>query len=106
MHTESTAIERLDFPASSVDKEEKSEKLEEKTTNFLFVFLLLITVVGSTVMSYVIADFRKELIEANASYNFPKLSDFLMVLKICPLIMVSKLERKLIEFFFILILAC
>jgi len=97
MHPENTTTEKSDFVVTQNKKDEKpQEKSEEKNTNILFAFLILITIIGSFTMTYVISEFRHELIEANPEYNYPKMSDFLMVLKICPLLAVS----LIILFFF------
>jgi hypothetical protein len=90
MHPESSTVERSDFLVTQNKKEEKlQDKSEEKNTNILFAFLIVITMIGSFTMTSVISEFRQELMEANPEYNFPKMSDFLMALKICPLIAVS-----------------
>ena len=66
--------------------ETKYDRIEEKTTNFLFGVMTLATIIGSSFMLYQLKDFATPLIAANLDYKFPQLFDFLQILKICPII--------------------
>ena len=78
-----------DFPANQDEKvEEKSDKEEEKSTNMLFGFMIILTVIGSSLIVTHTEEFTKPIREANEEYEFPAAGDFQIVLVLCPILIV------------------
>jgi hypothetical protein len=73
----------------SPNKDDKFEEVKEKLTNYIFSFLLIVTLIGSFRMYNIIEEFRMPLIEANPNYNFPTYSELLKVLFWVPIVAVK-----------------
>jgi hypothetical protein len=88
---ESSKSNDMKIKVISEDKTNKRDEREEKITNILFSFLIVLTAIGTSMMIYKLPEFTNDLTERNPDYNFPKISDlsltivsvfFLIILKI------------------------
>jgi hypothetical protein len=72
---ESTTPNDMNMKVNNEDRISKRDEREEKITNILFSFLIVLTGIGTSIMIYKLPEFTNDLIDKNPSYNFPKLSD-------------------------------
>lgn len=77
----------LGIRVNTEEKTNKRDEKEEKITNVLFSFLIVLTAMGTSMMIYKLPEFTNDLAERNPSYNFPKLSDMSIAL-ICVVILI------------------
>ena len=92
MEATNKSLEQEDFPkvTTSNGESENGEKTSEKVTNLVFSIMIFFTLVGMYLIVTEIEDYTKPLRELNTSYKFPHISDFYILLYLCPLVMVRE----------------
>ena len=71
------------------EDQNRSDKVELMTTNFLFSVMIFFTSIGTCLIIYKLNEYLKPLKEFNPEYDFPSIQDFKITLFCMPIVIVS-----------------
>ena len=80
-----------DFKSTNDEKnktDEKIEKVEAITTNILFSIMIVITIIGTCLLSIKIQEYVSSLQKIKSDYVFPRLQDFYISFLAMPILSV------------------